>query len=47
VKNKVDFWVLVYNGAREYEMVANGKSSHIEILNDALYNFFVNGAKNG
>ncbi|GBR73486.1 putative ABC-type ATPase [Candidatus Termititenax aidoneus] len=47
LKNKVDFWVLVYNGAREYEMVASGKGSHIEIVNDALYNFFMNGAKNG
>jgi predicted ABC-type ATPase len=47
IKAKVDSWVLVYNGAREYEVVAKAKGKHVEILNEALYNMFMKEAKNG
>ena len=46
-KNSVDFWQLVYNGAREYEVVASGKGNYIKILNEAQYSVFMEGVNDG
>ena len=49
IKDKVNSWVLIYNGTpgQGYEIVASGKGKLIEITNDVLYNGFIKDAKNG
>ena len=37
---KVDHWELYYNGENNYELVARGNRTTIDILDDALYNKF-------
>ena len=37
---KIDHWELYYNGENNYELVARGKHSVLDIIDDALYNKF-------
>ncbi|MDR2268574.1 MAG: zeta toxin family protein [Rickettsiales bacterium] len=44
VKNKMDSWVLVYNGTDKCEVVAKGKGKVAQVLNEDLYDDFAKGA---
>ena len=47
IKSEINSWRLVYNGTKEYEIVANGEGKDIVILNEALYNAFMKEVDNG
>jgi len=40
ITGRVNQWLLYYNGENSYELVAQGKGSALDILDDALYNKF-------
>lgn len=45
-KDIVNEWVIFYNGEIQYTPVAKSDSETIEILNDELYNKFIEGIEN-
>lgn len=44
-KDIVDGWTLYYNGTEQNIPVATGKNGKIDILDNILYNLFVEGYK--
>ena len=40
VVRTVDNWILYYNGENSYELVASGKGTSLDIMDDVLYNKF-------
>jgi predicted ABC-type ATPase len=40
VRNLVSYWELYYNGGKEFVLVAKGKDSYVDVLNDFLYSNF-------
>jgi hypothetical protein len=45
-KDIVDKWNLFYNGFSDYILVAQKENEDVEILNDTLYNEFIEDIKN-
>lgn len=46
-KNIVDEWAIFFNGESKFIQVAKSDNLNIEILNETLYNEFIEGIKNG
>jgi predicted ABC-type ATPase len=41
VKDLVSYWALYYNGNSKCILVAQGKDSYIDVIDDSLYNNFI------
>jgi predicted ABC-type ATPase len=41
IKNLVSYWALYYNGTSKCILVAQGKDSYVDIIDDYLYNSFI------